>query len=103
MKKALSIILVCVLILCLAGCGGKKLTGTWENESGSSLQFSEDEMVWTMNEGGTGVSLTFEYEAEDGEITIYEDGTGLTGSYSIDGKELTIQGTYVIDGKWTKK
>ncbi len=84
MKRIVSTILVCVLMVCmlftLASCG-KKLNGAYSKE--------ED-----------GVKLTYEFETDGtfkGTMDTFLGDVEFDGEYEIDGKEITIK--YELLGK----
>ena len=100
MKKILSAILVCVMllscVLVLASCG-KKLSGTYTDETGLySVTFSGKNLevsVFGMSQEGTykinGDTITIEYEGEDPVDCEFAQGKDDNGKYiEIDDMKL---------------
>lgn len=84
-------ILLALLILALAGCGGDDLTGLWVD-----VDFPNDNIK--LNSDGTGTKdiggrvLSFTWEAEDGRLCVtYDDDSGGCDDYKVDGDRMTIQ------------
>ncbi|MBQ4569053.1 MAG: hypothetical protein IJA62_03170 [Ruminococcus sp.] len=92
MKKAFALIMVLVMVLSLAACGGKTeeealtLVGQWEYEGGG--------YVYTFNEDGTG---TYSFAGTDMKFTYEDKGTSFSLLY--DGNTDATDFEYVIDGK----
>ncbi|MBQ8830763.1 MAG: hypothetical protein IJ017_04120 [Oscillospiraceae bacterium] len=83
MKKAVSIILAVLMLVCvLTSCGAGKLVGTWTRQYTVLGVVSEDKFVF--NEDGTGTMTTvlgidvdMTYTAEDGKLVITVNTLGL--------------------------
>lgn len=99
MKKILSIVLLTALILTmLVSCGGSSsLKGTWVNSlAGMELfrfEFTDKQVSYYTYGIKT---ITADYTVKDGEIIGTVDGVEvLRWTYSLDGKQLTINLTGV--------
>ena len=94
MKKAVSIVLAAVLLVCvLTSCGAGKLVGTWTRQYTVLGIVTEDKLVF--NEDGTGtmttvlgIDMNMTYTAQDGKLVITFDTLGI---------ETNVEYTYEFD------
>jgi len=101
LKKILALVLCLMMAaVLLTGCS-KSLKGTWElvdssdedmiedmkEEDGAMIfEFTKDEVTITIKDGKRSTSMTTEYEADDGVLTI----EGEDIDYEIKGKKLIL-------------
>lgn len=100
MKRMIAMMLLAVIVLSLAACGGPKevdmttaIIGKWQNEAGKVMEFKED---------GTGTCIlsagerpcTWEYDAENNwyEIVYSTSGANATIEVTSSGLVLTFEG-----------
>ena len=94
MKKAISIVLVVLMLVCvLTSCGTGKLVGTWTRQYTVLGVVTEDKFVF--NEDGTGtmttvlgIDLDITYTAEDGKLVV---------TFNTLGIETNVEYTYKFE------
>ena len=105
LKKALKCLLVLSLILTIAGCSSSDgLIGKWVSESQNTIEFKTNgKMSVTLTVMGVSVKSELPYTHDDTTFTITEDGkNGIVAKYTIQGNTLTISGTLLYDGTYTR-
>lgn len=116
MLRLFSLLLVVVLALGMAACGGKSdVTGTWVLSGGSqdgvtvdqeTLEAVMGEMTYTFEDGGkvtmslAGVSVEGTWTQDGDTVTLESQGT--TSTMTLDGDKLTLEESGVTV-EFTKK
>ena len=113
MKKTVSVLLAVVLLAAIAlstvSCGGaKKLVGTWKDENGGLLVFSDDGKVSIKSEKGlfSNLSVDGTYTVDGKEVTITYKvlivDTNFTYTFKVKGKTLTLTDDKGNESSYTK-
>ncbi len=112
MKKAMAAVLIVIVLLSLAACGGKAepakapIVGSWECEYGSLGKF-----IYTFNDDGTGQYdaagriKKFTYTEDGSKLSISFEGTKLPRElpYRIDGSKLFVTDSFGMEAEYNRK
>ena len=109
MKKLIALALVMIAVVSLVGCGGKNgATGTYKIVSFMGMEIEQANSLYNLGGGEGNIEDLFVLQLQSGgKATFTSNGQKAEGTYSIDGKSisLTVEGETLTgtieDGKIT--